>query len=155
MPSTLRDRLIGSWKLVSFVEIDLSTGARRHPLGEAAEGLILYTPDGYMSAQLCTIGRPAFATGNPYFGEATEYAEAARSYLAYSGAFFVDEERGTLQHEMWVSLFPNWRGQRQSRVVTVNGESLTLATEDRAAGAPPRAAELHWRRAPANAPMPG
>ncbi len=48
-----------------------------------------------------------------------EYAAAGRSYVAYSGRFFVDERKKSLSHEMAVSFFPNWLGQRQVRFVEV------------------------------------
>jgi hypothetical protein len=50
--SSLRDALLGAWELASFVAADGVTGAERHPLGTSPRGLILYTADGFMSAQL-------------------------------------------------------------------------------------------------------
>jgi hypothetical protein len=49
---TLRERVLGAWELVSFTALDVDTGRVRHPLGTAPRGLILYTDDGHMSAQL-------------------------------------------------------------------------------------------------------
>lgn len=49
---TLRDAVLGGWELVSFVSRDAGADDDRHPLGRAPLGLILYTADGYMSAQL-------------------------------------------------------------------------------------------------------
>src|SRR5271168_2023193 len=48
----LREQLVGAWTLMSFVERDIETGVENHPFGEHPLGLILYTPDGYVSAQL-------------------------------------------------------------------------------------------------------
>src|SRR5260370_29637385 len=59
-----------------------------------------------------------------------EYAAAGRSYVAYSGRFFVDERKKSLSHEMAVSSFPNWLGQRQVRLVEVNGERPPLSTDE-------------------------
>jgi hypothetical protein len=50
----LREQLVGAWELTSFVERDIETGVENHPFGEHPLGLILYTPDGYMSAQSAT-----------------------------------------------------------------------------------------------------
>jgi hypothetical protein len=47
---SLRESLIGAWRLVSCVETDIKTGAVYRTMGDKPEGLILYTPDGYMSA---------------------------------------------------------------------------------------------------------
>jgi Lipocalin-like domain len=49
---SLREQLVGAWALTSCVERDIETGVETHPLGERPLGLILYTPDGYVSAQL-------------------------------------------------------------------------------------------------------
>jgi hypothetical protein len=60
------------------------------------------------------------------FARATpdEFAAAGSSYIAYSGRFFIDEDENTLSHEMAVSFFPNWSGQRHVRLVEINGERL-------------------------------
>ena len=70
----------------------------------------LTRPDGYMSAQIQACDRNPFVGNDMYQGTAGEYVGAGRSYLAYSGRFFVDEMKGRLSHEMAVSFFPNWLG---------------------------------------------
>jgi hypothetical protein len=60
---------------------------------------------------------------------AAEYAAAGSSYIAYSARFFFDEEKKSLSHKMAVSFFPNWIGQRQVRLVELNGERLQLSTD--------------------------
>jgi hypothetical protein len=50
MAEKLRDQLIGAWKLVSYVEEPGAGSAPFHPMGERPKGIIMYTPDGYMSA---------------------------------------------------------------------------------------------------------
>ncbi len=52
MSEGLRDRLIGAWTLVSYQEIPVDGSDPFEPLGHEPQGIILYTPDGYMSAQL-------------------------------------------------------------------------------------------------------
>jgi hypothetical protein len=147
----LREQLIGAWTLTSYVERDIETGVENRPLGERPLGLILYTPDGYMSAQLQRPERPPFADGDLLHATPEEYAAAGSSYIAYSGRFFVDEVKQSLSHEMAVSFFPNWFRQRQVRLVEVNGERLQLST-----GTPQRfngalkTATLTWRRAQSN-----
>ena len=60
MGEKLRDQLIGAWKLVSCVEKPVDGSAPYYPLGDNAEGIVVYTPHGYMSAQLMRSGRRAF-----------------------------------------------------------------------------------------------
>ena len=147
----LREQLVGAWVLSSFVERDVETGVEYHPFGKRPLGLILYTPDGYMSAQLQRPDRHAFADGVLLRATPEEYAAAGSSYIAYSGRFFVDEAKGTLSHEMAVSFFPNWLGQRQVRLVELDGEHLQLSTDgpQRFNGVL-KTATLTWRRAQAN-----
>ena len=128
MSNKLRDQLIGAWKLVSYVEKPVDGSADSYPLGENAQGIIMYTPDGYMSAQLMKPERGSFASGDWFDGTPAEYQDEASTYIAYSGPFHVDEEKRTLTHSMFVSLFPNWTGQTQPRVVSLEGDTLKLSS---------------------------
>jgi hypothetical protein len=128
MAQALRERLIGAWKLESYVEKPVDGSAPFYPMGEKPEGIIMYTPDGYMSAQIMHPGRPKFASGDWFRGTETEIKEEALGYIAYCGPFHTDEEKQTLTHSMFVSLFPNWLGQTQPRVVKIEGDMLHLST---------------------------
>ncbi len=150
-PRSLRETLVGAWELVSCIETDVQTGAEFLPMGEHPEGLILYSPDGFMSAQLSAIGRKPFASGDMYQGSAQDYTAAGMTYLAYSGRFFVDEARRIIEHEMFVSLFPNWRGQRQVRIVKLDGDELRLTTDQpHVFNGSLKMATITWRRAKPN-----
>jgi hypothetical protein len=151
MAQSLRERLIGAWKLVSYVEKPVNGSAPFHPLGEAPRGIIMYTPDGYMSAQLMLPERPAFASGDWFRGSDEEVKQEALGYIAYSGAFHTDEERQTLTHSMFVSLFPNWVGQTQPRMVRVEGDMLHLSSVTPiVSGGTRTMSYLSWRRAESN-----
>ncbi len=60
--SQLREQLVGAWRLVSYEIRPRDGGTVTYPLGRDARGWILYTPDGYMSAQLMAPGRPLMRT---------------------------------------------------------------------------------------------
>jgi hypothetical protein len=124
----LRDRLIGAWKLVSYEERPVDGSPPFYPMSERPMGIIMYTPDGYMSAQLMHPNRKPFTSGDWFKGTDEEYRQEASTYIAYTGEFHVDEEEGTLTHSMFVSLFPNWLGQTQPRVVKIEGDILHLST---------------------------
>lgn len=149
--TSLREQLLGAWTLSSCVERDIETGLENHPFVERPLGLILYTPDGYMSAQLQRPERPPFAEGDLLHATPEEYAAAGSSYVAYSGRFFVDEGKKSLSHEMSVSFFPNWLGQRQVRLVELNGDHLQLSTDipQRMNGVL-KIVTVSWRRAKPN-----
>jgi hypothetical protein len=128
---TLRDAVLGAWELVSFVARNETTGEDRRPLGTTPRGLILYTADGHMSAQL---------------------AESDMGgYVAYGGRFSVDEETSTLHHDVTVSMMPELFAQPQFRHARVDGRLLTLsATRTDDAGVTTHST-LVWRRPPVRA----
>jgi hypothetical protein len=149
--TSLREQLVGAWTLSSCVERDIETGVENYPFGEHPLGLILYTPDGYMSVQLHRPERPPFADGDLLHATPEEYAAAGSFYVAYSGRFFVDEGKKSLSHEMAVSFFPNWLGQRQVRFVELNEDHLQLSTgEPQRINGALKIVTVSWRRAQPN-----
>jgi Lipocalin-like domain len=123
---TLRDAVLGAWELVSFVARDETTGEDRQPLGTTPRGLILYTADGHMSAQL---------------------AESDMSgYVAYGGRFSVDEETSTLRHDVTVSMMPELLAQPQFRHASVDGDLLTLSASRTDGTGVTTHSVLVWRR---------
>ena len=148
MAAGLRDQLIGAWKLISYEERPVDGSPSFYPMSEKPMGIIMYTPDGFMSAQLMKPDRKPFASGDWFKGTDEEYKQEASTYIAYSGPFHVDEEQKTLTHSMFVSLFPNWLGQTQPRVVRIEGDDLYLSTatpihsQGKIVKSP-----LHWKRA--------
>ncbi|MCX4774394.1 lipocalin-like domain-containing protein [Streptomyces sp. NBC_01260] len=148
MAEGLRERLIGAWNLVSYQEIPVDGSEPFEPLGHSPRGIIMYTPDGYMSAQLAKPDRPGFASGDWFAGTPQEYEDEASSYIAYTGPFHVDEDARTLSHSMFISLFPDWTGQTQPRVVSIEGNVLHLGTASPIqSGGKTVNSALRWRRA--------
>ena len=148
----LRERLIGAWKLESYVEKPVDGSTPFYPMGEKPQGIIMYTSDGYMSAQLMHPDRPPFASGDWFRGSDEEFKEEALGYIAYCCPFHTDEDKQTLTHSMFVSLFPNWLGQTQPRVVKIEGDMLDRSTATPfMSGRKKTMPYVSWRRAEANA----
>jgi hypothetical protein len=148
----LRNEVLGTWELVYYTEQDDQGGPVTYPLGPDALGLIIYTPDGYMSAQLMRRGRPDFDRPDTSGGTTEQAAAAAFGYLAYSGPFEVDEKTGILHHEVKVSLLPNWLNHPQLRQSKLDGNHLTLSATTFADGAK-TVSTLLWKRAPKHATL--
>ena len=143
---SLRKRLIGSWKLVSYEARHDDGRHVIYPLGKDAKGYILYTPDGYMSAQIMQPDRPPYQAPDPSGGTDTESAQAARGYLAYSGPYHVEDD-SVVVHESEVSLFPNWVHGTQSRKAVLVDRRLELSTITPVLfGEEERTAVLVWER---------
>ena len=151
MTQGLREQLIGAWKLVSYEEKPVDGSPSFHPMSEQPMGIIMYTPDGYMSAQLSKADRKPFASGDWFKGTPEDYGREATTYIAYTGKFHVDEAAQKLTHSMFVSLFPNWIGQTQPRVVKIEGDYLYLHTASTIdSGGKKVNSFLKWKRAEKN-----
>ena len=121
--------IVGAWELTSYTEREMPDGPLTYPHGPDAVGLIMYTPDGYMSAQIMTRGRPAYDRAAASGGTAAQAAAAATGYLAYGGPYSIDESTGDIHHQVTVSLLPNWLGHTQIRHSQLRGDQLTLSAE--------------------------
>jgi hypothetical protein len=102
-----RQEILGAWALISYENRDMNGALIEYPLGKDAQGLLIYTDDGYMSAQLMRCDRAAHDRPSGAGGRPAESAAVARRYLAYSGPFEVDEEAGTVRHHAGISLYRN------------------------------------------------
>jgi len=119
------NRLVGTWKLLSW-ENRSADGLVSYPLGRDAVGLITYTADGYVSVAIMRADREPFAAGDLLGGTGDEKARAAETYVSYCGRY---ELRGdSVIHHVMLSLFPNWSGVDQERVVEITDNLLTLST---------------------------
>lgn len=116
--------LIGAWELVSCTMV-LADGSIEHPYGHEPGGVILYTPDGWMSAHLIGSGRASPGAG---------------SCSSYFGRFSVSERDALVVHHV--------RGASDQRIVgdqprryRIDGDTLTLAaaTDD-------ASIEVIWKR---------
>ena len=135
--------LVGTWRLVSWENRSVD-GQISHPLGEDAVGYIMYSPDGYVFVAIMRPDRPAFAVADLLGGSPEERAQAAGSYVSYCGKY---EFRGdTVIHQVELSLFPNWVGVEQERLVEVRGDRLILSTRPILFGGMRRTAHLVWER---------
>lgn len=79
----IRNGLVGTWKLVSYASKPAGKdGPIEYPLSKDARGYIIYTADGYMSAQIMRPGSNPYSTVDPFAIADDEAADAARHYLA-------------------------------------------------------------------------
>jgi hypothetical protein len=130
--NSLRQRLIGAWELISYVVYSEKSASNvLYPLGEDVKGIIMYNESGYMSAQLQRPGQKPFDAAWPADGSESELAESAKSYIGYTGPFYLDESGAVpvLHHGFTISSFPNWLGDTQKRLANLEGDLLILSLE--------------------------
>jgi hypothetical protein len=143
----LHANLIGAWVLQSYEARSVDGSDVIYPLGVNPRGIIMYTPDGYMSAQLMRSDRPRFSGDDMHLAPNDELAAAASGYLTYSGPYSVVRD-GLIAHHVEVSLLPNWIGETQYRAARLNGFVLELSPpEPVLIDGQARNARLVWHRA--------
>jgi lipocalin-like protein len=137
------NRLLGTWKLLSYTRVDGETGKQSHPLGPHPLGYLTYSPDGRMMGMMFGDNRPAPSGSVPLDGEAIA---PFRTMVAYAGTYVVDGIRVT--HSIDASWNEAWTGTEQIRFYELDGTVLTLTTAPARSplGAPVGVATLVWQR---------
>jgi len=109
---------IGTWKLVSW-ELTQPDGTIRYLYGKDVVGYLMYTADGYMSAQIMD---PDRQQSDPNFPLETaeaqtlpdpDRARAYSTYVAYCGTYTVEGDK--VIHHVKAGLIPSWTGSDQRR----------------------------------------
>lgn len=137
--------IIGAWRLLSF-EIARDDGTAMHPFGADAQGSIIYTESGRVSAQVMRRGRPLFAAGDQMRGTPEEIEASYTGCIAYFGSYRLDADGGFVVHQVEGSLFPNWEGEGQKRFFEFSGDRLKLSTPPMQWGGGQMVAALVWER---------
>ena len=136
--------LIGTWRLISWETRSLDGQKISYPLGKDAVGYIMYNEDGYMFVAIMRPNRVRFAAGDLLGGSAEEKAQAANTYVSYCGRY--EFHGDTVTHHVDLSLFPNWVGVEQERLVELRGNRLMLSTRPILLGGMKQTAHLIWER---------
>jgi hypothetical protein len=116
--------LVGVWRLTSHLFRDPDGSTAPGPLGPTATGLLIYHPDGYLSASLM---RPA---------------SPPPAYMGYSGRWHLTGD--TVTHHVEISSHPHLVGTAQTRSLHLSAPHLTLTEH-----LPNRSFVLTWHRVPA------
>jgi hypothetical protein len=137
--------LVGTWSLGSYS--DTTEGAEIVlPFGPNPIGLLIYTPYGYMSAQLMSPDHSPLDAGDWNGQTQGDYQENARGFIAYSGEYQFDEATSTVSHMPSVSFVPSLIGQRLKRQVKLDGDRLTLTVVTSRVEGNPVKSSLCWLR---------
>jgi hypothetical protein len=133
----------GVWRLLAWRRVG-ENGSLTYPLGEAVDGLLIYTPQGAMAVQMTSANRSNIDSADPLGGDAAQRAAAYSSCLAYFGSY---EVRGNeVIHTISSSLYPNWSGTNAARPFEINGDQLTLRTPPSPDGSETVVNEMCWAR---------
>ncbi len=115
-------------------------------MGDAPEGLLVYSNDGTMLALMARANRSHLASEDMTGGTQAERAEAFASFVAYGGPFEV--EGNVVHHRVEMSLFPNWVGTVQRRRWELDDDDrvLILTSPSVTIGGASRIQRVTWER---------
>lgn len=133
--------LVGTWTVVSN-DTTRPDGTRMQPFGAQPVGILTFEPEGRYTLQICSPGRPKFASDNRMQGTPDEYKAAVHGCNPHWGRYSVDA--GNIVFKIEHAMFPNWEGVEQRRPFTIKGDELTYTVPTASTGG---TAVLVWRRA--------
>lgn len=119
---------VGTWRLVSSVEVLPDGTSRPYAFGPNAQGYLMYDASGHVCAQVTDPGRPRWS--NMEHPTAEELLSAYNGFGGYCGTYTVDERTHTAAHIPEVSFAPNLVAQSKSRHYHFeNGKLIYSGTE--------------------------
>ena len=138
---TEENPFVGTWKLISW-EVRQLDGTIHYLYGKNVVGYLIYTADGYMSAEIMDPDRQQSDPNFPLELAAaqtlpdTDRARAYSTYLSYCGTYTV--EGNTLTHHVKAGLIPSWTGSEQVRHFRFDHRQLIIESGNQ---------KLTWERA--------
>ena len=143
--SVARDRLIGTWRLVSAGTFRRDGVFEPYPeYGPHPVGYLMYDPTGHMCVSLANPNHPHWA--NP---EKPTDAEKRRSYdafFAYCGTYEVRENENRVIHRPEMGSWPHYIGTDQKRNFRLEVDRLILSEEETPPGGERRRYQITWQR---------
>jgi len=148
---TLNERIVGTWKLVSWESLRPNGQILNIWMGLHPTGLIMYQPNGYMAVQTMADPRPTFAqnpaTSPPPYDE---FRNAFFGYYAYWGTYTINDAGNRVVHNVQGSERPGEVGLKYTRSVSTDGTKLVITTPSYKAGPVLRHELLEEMRIPAD-----
>ncbi len=124
--TTLKNELVGTWQLLSYIEVPIKGADSIFPMGQSPKGLLMYGADGFMSVQISSSERSQYASDDRYLANEKEIQEQVKGFIAFAGSYKIDNNNAIVQYSITTSSFPNWEGQFQERKIDFEGDILYL-----------------------------
>lgn len=131
-----RCQILGAWRLIRH-SATLANGVEVFPHGRSPEGLIIYSPDGWMSVYIK-------AGESEIFDNEKEGRRKLAGFSSYYGPFSIDEKAMIVTHHVRESFLKIMLGD-QERHFTFEGDDLVLS-----ANTGGMRVILRWRRVKPN-----
>jgi hypothetical protein len=112
-------RIVGTWRLLSYVVEVQATGEKLPVMGDAPSGYVTFLPEGRVFFVLTGDGRKVAKTEH-------DRAELLNTLVAYTGTYSTEGSTWTTNVE--VAWNPEWVGTRQVRSFKLEADRLAVLT---------------------------
>jgi hypothetical protein len=136
--------LVGSWQLERVVAIRPNGEETTSRWGKSPSGMITYTSDGHVAAQI--MGDPRPKVRDPDHPTPAESQAILESYLSYAGTYTYDPVTKVVVHHGEMSILPTEIGQAMPRTVELDGDRVTLTATPYTLRGEKVFNKLTWRR---------
>ena len=121
----IRDRLVGTWRMLSWKRVLVPSGEESDALGPSPFGYINYAPDGRLMVFVLKSDRP-----KPRSIPISPQDKIALfdSLFAYVGSYEVEADK--VIHTLDGSWNESWTGTKQTRLLSFDGERLVYTTPE-------------------------
>ncbi|MCC2600592.1 lipocalin-like domain-containing protein [Sphingobacterium sp. FBM7-1] len=128
--TSIKNELIGTWKLLSYIEVPIEGDDSLFPMGKNPYGILMYSPDGFMAVQVSKEARLLYKSNDKMMATQEEMASSLQGYIAFCGRYKIDNKRAVVTYSIESSLFPNWNNQMQHRKIDFEGDILYLKSTE-------------------------
>ena len=140
-----RERLIGTWRLVSAGELRPDSSFQPFPeYGPHPIGYLMYDSTGHMCVALANPNPRHWV--DPAKPTDAERVLTHRGMNAYCGTYEVREKEGQVIHRPELAEWPHYIGSDQARDFRFEGDRLILSAEETRPGGERRRYQITWER---------
>jgi Lipocalin-like domain len=129
----LKQQLVGTWSVISFVNENERTGKTNKVYGSDPKGYFMFDAAGHFSINLIRAGRPKF--GNRDFPTAGEGKAALEGMIVMFGDYKVNETEHSISLQIIGGSFPAWDNTNKKRFIAISDDVLTYKNPTPATGA--------------------
>jgi hypothetical protein len=128
----LKQQLVGTWSVVSFVDKNERNGKTTEVFGPDPKGYFMFDAADHFSINLMRPGRPKFARRD--FPTAGESKAALEGMIVMFGDYKINESDNSISLHIIGGSFPAWDNTNQKRFFAINGDELTYKNPTPASG---------------------
>lgn len=126
MTFTIKNELIGTWNLLSFIEVPVNGVDSKFPMGKNPKGILIYSPDGYMSIEITNSNLDPKASDRDRDSSKKEVLSFLNDFITYSGTYKINDAIATVQHIISSSSATHIGNELQERKIDFEGDILYL-----------------------------